>query len=78
MRMARVIATSHLPANSAAGEPGRDEAEDFSSSAGRDMGRPLPDSRGGKAADESQDDADDCPDDDDKVFGAGKGLTRSG
>ena len=65
-------------AYSAAGEPDRDEAEDFSSSASRDMGRPLSDPRGGNAADESQDDADDCPDDDDNVLGAGKGLTRSG
>ena len=64
--------------SSAAGEPGRDEAEDLSSSASRDMGRPLSDPRGGNAADKSQDDADDCPDDDDSVFGAGKGLTRSG
>ena len=41
------------------------------------MGRPLTDPRGGNAADESKD-ADDCSDGDDNVFGAGKGLTRSG
>ena len=65
-------------AYSAAGEPDRGEAEDFASSASRDMGRPLSDPRGGNAADEeSQDDADDCPDDDDNVLGASKGLTRS-
>ena len=62
---------------SAAAEPDRDEAEDLSSSASRDMGRSLSDPRGGNATDESVD-ADDCPDDDDNAFGADKGLTRSG
>ena len=42
------------------------------------MGSPVLDPRGGNAADDSVDDAGDCPDDDDNVFGAGKGLTRSG
>ena len=63
--------------SSAAGEPDRDEAEDLSSSASSDMGRPLSDPGGDNAADESRDDADDCPDDDDDVFWMGKGLTRS-
>ena len=58
----------------AARKPG-DEVEDFSSSA-RHMGRPLSGPRGGNAANESKD-GDDCPDGDDKVFGAGEGLTRS-
>ena len=64
---------------SAAAEPDRDEAKDLSPRASSDTGSPLLDPRGGNAADESVDDAgDDCPDDDGNVFGAGKGLTRSG
>ena len=66
--------------SSAAAEPDRDEAKDSSSRASSDTGSPVLDPRGGNAADDSisVDDAGDCPDDDDDVFGAGKGLTGSG
>ena len=64
--------------SSAAAEPDRDEAKDSSSSASSDTGSPVLDPRGGNAADDSGVDAGDCPDDDDDVFGAGKGLTGSG
>ena len=66
---------SDYAGSSAAAEPDRDEAKDSSSRASSDTGSPVLDPRGGNAAD---DDADDCPDDDDDVFGAGKGLTKSG
>ena len=65
--------------SSAAAEPAdRDEAEGLSSSTSSATGSPLSDPRGGNAADESVDDAGDCPDDDGNVSGAGKGLTRRG
>ena len=64
--------------SSAAAEPDRDEAKDSSSRASSDTGSPVLDPRGGNAADDSVDDAGDCPDDDDNVFVAGKGLMRSG
>ena len=64
--------------SSAAAEPDRDEAKNSSSRASSDTGSPVLDPKGGNAADDSVDDAGDCPDDDDNVFGAGKGLTRSG